>query len=170
MGFYTHAGDLARAQQRKFENFVRSAKTIHKEVAQDMLREAVETTSGGTPQKTLDALGNPFGRRGGRKTYGKRGHRLRFTAKGAAPLLPINVQTGRLVRGWRIMPRTSGSGNVTYTLQNMSPEGKFVLAVGGTKTMVARGFWPHMRRAYQGRTKARMQRARTAQILILKGQ
>lgn len=170
MGFYTHAGDLAKAQQRKFSNFVRTSRTIHKEVADDMLREAVNTTSGNTSQKVLDALGNPFGRGGDRKTFGKRGHRLRFSAKGAAPLLPINVQTGRLVRAWRIIPRSSGSGSVTYTLQNTSPESKFVLAVGGTKKMVARGFWPHMRKAYQGRTRARMQRARTAQILILKGQ
>lgn len=165
MGHYTDPRMLAEAQKRKFAKVQRSMRAVHEAMARDMLQTAQELSAGPIKQATLDAMGNPFGRGGGRKTHGKRSHRLRFTGRGAAPLLPINVQTGRLQRAWRLMPR-----NGAFLLLNTSPEGKFVLAPGGTSKMVARGFWTAMKRAYDGRKGPMIRKMRTAQIYDLKGQ
>lgn len=120
-------------QRRRFAKKRRSLTVAHDALADGMKAEAVELTSGTALIPIIDRT-HPFSRR---KPFG------------GVPRLPIQTRTGRLVRAWRVMRR----GNAKL-LQNLSPEGKFVLAPGGTGKMRARGFWTELRKRYQRRRAA----------------
>jgi len=181
MGTYHSPQALAAAQRRKIAATIRSLKIEHWELGKTMAYEAAMLTSGGIRSDALARMGHPFGRGKGRKsirvgatpfvTQGKKGakmtmkggqrHRVNLSGNVAmsAPLLPINVQTGRLLRGWRLMPRPSGATQ-TLILQNVSPESKFVLRPGGTRRMVDRGFWKELKKIWVVENRKTVQRSR----------
>lgn len=160
---------LAASQQRRFNNFRRSARLAHQQMAEEMQKEAVDLSHGGISSAELAAMGHPYGRGRGRSTYNyganksaSRGSgKVRIAARGAAPLLPINRQTGKLASSWRLFRRFKGDGGQQVDLQNISPESKFVLNPGGTKRMVARGFWVEMRKRWRPRNKRLIAELRT---------
>jgi len=181
MGTYHSPQALAAAQKRKFDACIKSLKVEHWELGKTMAYEAAMLSSGGTSSAELARMGHPFGRGRGRRnimvgakafvTTGKNGakmtmkggtrHRVNLSGSNAmsAPLLPINVQTGRLLRGWRLMPRQSRAMQVLI-LQNVSPESKFVLRPGGTKNMVDRGFWKELKKIWKEENRRTVQRSR----------
>lgn len=120
-------------QRRRFAKKRRSLVVAHDALSEGMREEAVRLTSGTAHIATIDRT-HPFSRR---------------RPFGGVPRLPIQTRTGRLVRAWRVMRR----GNAKL-LTNLSPEGKFVLAPGGTRLMRARGFWTELRKRYLRRRRA----------------
>ena len=108
------------------------------------MKEAQALTKGGVKQSVLTAAGHPFRKnrlRGIASKIGGKGRSL----MASFPLVPINIQTGKLHRSWRIFTRRGGD-TVVYRLQNLAKHGKFVLRPGGTKHMTDRGFWAELQR------------------------
>lgn len=130
--------DLLRSQGDRFDRDDRHLLIEHDELVQDMQAEARGLTSGTTSTATLIRMGHPLGRRlGGRK-------------RGSLPTLPINAQTGKLRGSWRRY-KVDLSGKTYYDVIPTVPYAKYVLAVGGTTKMVARGFWREMRKRWRKR-------------------
>lgn len=163
MATFTSAKALARSQAKRFARVERSLKIEHAEMAKQMQGFAVALTSGTISSQELARRGHPFGRGKGRKTTGKGALRMRM----GTPLLPINRQSGRLVKGWRLMPRRT-SGMQSFTLQNVAPHSKFVLSPTGTRRMVPRGFWVAMRKEFKAKNKDTLQRMRYMVLLEMR--
>lgn len=160
MGTYRKSASLASAQARRFSRIERSIQIEHRRLAEEMLGVAIQQTSGQISSAELRRRGHPFGRGMGRRNL-KRG--LRGGVRGVAPKLPINAQTGALRRSWRLFRRTAAHGLV-YQLQPTHPHA-IVLLPGGTKRMVARGFWTTMRQEFRKRNRLAVQRMRYQALL-----
>lgn len=158
----THRDDvsLIAAQRNRFARMERALRIEHAKLAGEMRDVAIDQTSGAISSAELARRGHPFGR--GRGRINAKG-RMRVGLKGIVPKLPINAQTGELRRSWRLMRRPSASGQVLQ-LQPTSPHA-IVLRPGGTRNMVARGFWTMMRAAYRRKVKPGIQRMRYAALL-----
>ena len=153
MGTFYRAKDLARHQRLKAERLAHTLRVFHSNLAQDCYHEAKIITGGTTSTRDLNAMGNPYGRRGGsysdiksRKTMLSR----QRTVKGSRvklPPLPINKQTGKLSQAIKLSKHTGGNAVQSYVLQvyrNIAPYAKYVLSLGGTVKMVARPFWQYL--------------------------
>lgn len=139
MAVYSDPFALLRAQGSRFNKVLAEVVIEHERLVNDMKSEAIGLTSGTVKTRTLRRLGHPFGRRGsGRK-------------RGTLPTLPINAQTGRLRASFQKVRTSSGSGRVSYDLTNTAPYAKYVLSLGGTTKMVARRFWPELRKRWRKR-------------------
>lgn len=148
MATYRDAAVMARAKKARFAKKRRSLEAETEEIALGLKAEAIRLNSGTTTQRQLDEKGNPFGRGRGRKTTVEKfkGRRRRGRrAKGFAPLLPINEQTGRLKRSLRLV-RVRRGDTTSYRLFFTVRHAKWILAPGGTSRMVSRRFWEAMRR------------------------
>jgi len=141
MATFTNPRQLASHQRRRAQNVRRSLTIEAASLVRGQKEEALKLTSGTVSTKRLSQMGHPFGRM---TTGNKRKGRMR----GTLARLPINRQTGRLQQSLRVFHRYEG-GNVVWRLQFMAPHGKFVLARGGTRKMVARGFWTALRKRYE---------------------
>src|SRR5207248_385674 len=115
------------------------------EVQQYMLRQ----TSGATSSLQLRRLNHPFGR--GALTPSGR-------LRGSHPLLPINVQTGRLQRSFVVRPYRN-SFAIGARLGFTAAYARFVLRAGGTRFMRARGFLTAVKRYAKSRLKANVKSA-----------
>lgn len=138
---------LAASQARRFAQVRRSMTVMHADMVQDMAKEAETLTSG-----------HPFSRRRARSRGGIR----KALASAGIAKLPINRQTGRLQRSLRVM--RDGEG---WRIQFVAPHAKFVLAPGGTRKMVARGFWPEMRKRFKPRNRRLIYEMRLRQLTIM---
>ncbi len=109
-------------------------------MVEEIFAEMRRLTSGGLSLAELRRRGHPYGRGRGRVTKGKRGARVRVTARGSAPLLPINRQSGGLQsRAFRqIVSRTLTRQVIDAGYRAGA---NWVLLPGGTKKMVDRRFW-----------------------------
>lgn len=74
--------------------------------------------------------------------------------RGLAPLLPINIQSGRLKRS---MTSRSRGQNAFETLSRTVPYAKYILAEAGTRKMVARGLKKEATRRLKARQMAHVQ-------------
>ncbi len=144
MANWTSAKALAVSQAARFAVLNRSIRAQHRQMVESMAQDAQELTSGTVSTATLRALGHPFSRRLARS----RGGASKAISASGISRLPINQQTGRLKRSARIIPETTAHGQ-SFRFQFTAPHAKFVLAPGGTRRMVARGFWPEMRRRWR---------------------
>lgn len=98
--------------------------------------DALNLTSGKVSTAQLRRMGHPFARaRALVRTRGKGGRRS------PVPKLPINRQTGRLQESLTVQKRYDGPRGQVIVLYFGAKHAKFVLALGGTRRMVARGFW-----------------------------
>jgi hypothetical protein len=146
MATFTRAGDLARHQRERTERLYRSILAASEESARIAREEAEKLTSGTTSTRELTQAGHPFARARGANRFGGRG-RGTVSLMRSYPLVPINEQSGRLRRSWRIFRRRDPEkGSVAFQLQNIAPESKYVLAPGGTARMIDRGFWNELNR------------------------
>lgn len=136
MAVYHGMAQFAPAQRARFAHAARSVTSAHAQLAQDMLEEARELSSDTSLIAVIDRT-HPFSRR----------------RPGGVPRLPIQTRSGRLLRGWRVF-RYSRGGRSEHRLQNVAPHSRFVLAPGGTRVMVARGFWSRMHQIYARRRRA----------------
>lgn len=154
---------LAASQARRFADIERFIHTEHRRLVDEMMQVAIQQTSGPISSAELRRRGHPFGR--GRGRIDAKG-RMRIGSKGAAPKLPINVQSGELRRSWQITRRPSATGQV-FQLQPTSPHA-IVLSPGGTRNMVARGFWTMMRAQFKRRNRVATQRMRYMALLAMR--
>lgn len=155
---------LAASQSRRFRLTYASWQIQHKRMAEQLFGDFQTMTSGRVSTATLRKLGHPFSRAKGRRFKG--GVKARVASLGV-PKLPINRQTGRLQRSLR-MTKVAG-GIQSYRLEFMTPHAKYVLAQGGTKKMVARGFWTEARKRWRSRNSQLYYEMRLRQLQIMYG-
>lgn len=132
MAVFTNAHDLARHQRLRARRVQRSLQVTQAEVVAEIKQKARQLVSGTVSSRELARLGHPFARRS--RTAGGRGR-----ARGSLARLPINVQSGQLRESLRVF-RRARAGGTAFQLQFTSPHA-IVLLPGGTRQMVARGFW-----------------------------
>lgn len=123
---------LAQFHRKRSRRVGDSIVAAHAEIAQGMERHARLLTSGSIKTKMLGGMDSPYARRHG---------------KARLPTLPINMQSKRLHRSIRTMPRRS-KGESVFVFQFTAPYAKYVLAPKGTKTMLPRRFWASLRHYY----------------------
>lgn len=141
---------LLRAQGARFARIQADLEIEHEALAKDMKSEAIGLTSGTVSTSTLERLGHPFGRRAsGRK-------------RGRLPTLPINKQSGKLRAGFRIY-KISLQGITHRDVMNIVPYAKYVLAIGGSTRVVARGFYRELRKIWKNRNFELLKRMRASQ-------
>lgn len=151
MALHTDARSLLRAQGKRFAKVRERMIAEHESMTKDMVIDARDLVSGGIKTPILKALGHPFGRRAsGRK-------------RGKLPLLPINVQSGRLRASLRRTKVSSGGNSRAYDVKFDAPYAKYVLAVGGTTRMVGRGFWRELKKRWKKRNFDLLMRIRALQ-------
>lgn len=145
--------DLYKAQMIRFERVEQTAKALHRDIADLALQDAIELTSGGISERTLRKLGHPFGRNAVRGTA-TRG-RMRGSAKGFIPLLPINEQSHKLHDALRLDPIEELGATQSFGLMAGDVEyAKYILSDSGTVFMIGRGFRGEIRRRWAARNKA----------------
>lgn len=158
--FASPAAHLKRVEQRQLEIRLVLAEHIALEASTDE-ENARKLLSGHRSTAELRRRGHPFARR----HLGQGKGRFIPTAK-----LPINRQSGRLIRGLKMVSRGSigrfvGDGTVTKRVEfHGVPYSKFVLRKGGTKFMVDRGFWDAIERERKRRASRTQVHARIRRI------
>lgn len=120
---------LSKAQQERAARMDRLMTTQERKTADELKRAAVRLTSGRLSQRIIKRF-HPFARRHG---------------AALVPVTPINIDTGRLQRGWRYRRRLKRAG----TLYNVAPYTRYILARDGTRYMVPRKFWAAMQSEYR---------------------
>lgn len=164
MARHTSVASLMRAQEARFKRMELTMDNLHLELVRGSYRDAAELTGGKVKQKTLDQMGNPFGRLGGAgsRTAGRgiQGDAKRFRGvgrkgqitRGAIKPLPINKQTGRLRSEMKL---TGPVGREKlFTLGSTAPYAQYVLNPKGTRKMIARGYFPEIVRRHKARKAA----------------
>jgi hypothetical protein len=155
--------DLYKAQKERFDRIQKDMLAMHKELADAGLGDMQELTSGTVSSATLARLGHPFGRGEdsskstpkGRFRGASKAKFSKFGFKGQVPLLPINVQSGRLKAALR--SRKVSRPGAIQAFENGAPGvpyEKYILSPTGTRRMVARGFWTEVTRRWKARNKA----------------
>ena len=119
----------------RLNRVARSVRIEHERLVEDMKKDAIVLASGPYTARDLRDMDHPYARRHGSPLL---------------PLLPININTGRLLRSMRVFRRRTTAGTI-WQLQYMIPYSKFVLAPDGTTYMFARGYWVALRDRYQAR-------------------
>lgn len=152
MATFASARSLAASQSKRFGLVSRAIRVEHKKLVHTVADRMVDMASGRISTKELARRGHPFGRKKGRITMTVksaatanqrfRAHKTRPVVP--TPLMPINRQSGELIRSLRIIPEHGGAQQ-SYRVQFTSPHA-VVLSPGGTKNMVARGYWPAVKR------------------------
>lgn len=152
----TSASALSTKQRARFAKVVKSLEVKWGQAEDEIKAKAVRLLSGDIPTSTFTALGHPLGKGNARtvsvKTKSGRNRKFRMTKEGGAvPLLPINIQTKRLLNSMRFMRRGKGSNRSRF-LFFTAKYAKYTLAKEGTKSTVPRGFWEALS-AFQRETK-----------------
>lgn len=137
---FTRPVDLARHKEMQLRKLWRGSEAEFDQIVRDSLQDGINLTGGSIRQKTLNKLGNPFGR--GPRPNSFAGGGLKRGSRTKIPNLPINMQSGRLRRSWYVQRQ----GN-TWKLGNRAPHAKFILSPWGTRKMVGREIWGHPSKA-----------------------
>lgn len=159
--FYSPSA-LARHIKKRLSTNSSLIRTFHTEMVEQLLIEAQRKTSGGTSKATLAALGHPFGRKAGSHSkynpVTKRWTTKWARRRGKLPVMPINVQSGRLRRGFKIRrQRKQGFGQI-LEMVNIAPYAKYILSPTGTSKMVTRPFRRDMDKEWRRKNKALLER------------
>ena len=159
MARYTNPLALYKAQVKRFEQLGVSMREGHQLLAIEGLGDSREILSGTlTPKQTrgafargaTPALSTPTGRRRALSTRQKRNRGL----TGTVPLLPINMQSGKLVSSQKLNKVASGTRQ-QFDLTQVNPGGGiYTMIPGGTSKMVDRGYKQEIRRRFRPRNKA----------------
>lgn len=158
------------AQKNRFNHVISDMDRTMREVAIEGWRDHLNLLSGKVKQKTLNAMGNPYGRGSSAAknlvnagNVGRRGAKRKF-GRGSAPLLPINEQTGRL----RMSVRLAGYRRGVYDVHVGAGVryAKYILHPAGTRKMVGRGMmgWRNVNAAFPIGQIERLHRARNKVI------
>jgi hypothetical protein len=149
---FTKGIDLAAHQMKRL---VAMQATIGQSVdlmKKEGVKDNIELTGGQIKKQELRKMGHPYGR-GRASGQGSPAGRKR----GRAPLLPLNLQSGRLRRAMR--SRNIGTkqrpGFETYA--SGVAYAKYILSESGTRKMVARGMKKEANRRLKARQAAHVQ-------------
>lgn len=163
---FNDAMALARKQSR-FASLARRLMEKHQDALISAIKiEHQQRTSGRISEKRLRSAGHPFARNKFRAGFtrqalqadGPRKNRYRQSSKGASPAaifpkLPINRQTGKLQQAINSAKIRETQNERRYFVgfrDSVAPYWKYVLARGGTRHMVPRGYvQEHNKRAKQ---------------------
>jgi hypothetical protein len=152
MGVYTTPTQLWLAQRNRFTRVMHKQAEYHDELAKAGLEDFREATDGPLKSSRLRAMGHPYARTG----LGQRGAKGNASSslkgqvsRGMVRPLPINVQSGQLRRMTRLVGPSGAKRE--YLLGSWAAHAKFVLKRGGTKTMVDRGIWDHLKKRHKSR-------------------
>jgi hypothetical protein len=126
---------MSKARETRLAEYRKSLRIEHEGLVRQMREEALLLTSGRTSTAMLRAARHPFRR--------KKRHLIKMHYQ----KLPINRQTGRLQKSLRVFRRDS-QGRQVIRLQFTAPHSAHVLADGGTRSMIARGFRSVLRARY----------------------
>lgn len=148
MGKFVSALDLYKAQRRRFSAMKGDARTLHREMVQEVYRSGRKLITGRPAgldrPKILRKAGSPFART--RASTGRK----RGAVGSRWPSLPIGIVTGQLRSSYRQI----SSGN-SQLVGFFSPGRSInVLLPGGTRRMVDRGYWPEVRKIWRPLNKA----------------
>jgi hypothetical protein len=159
MGTFITPAGLYMRQKARFAMVTLTMNQAHEQLAEGGYEDFRDQTKGSLKSDQLAAIGHPYKRRTGpldiralkgfvglnenevNKKTGKRyrrGSLQQVTNTGTVKDLPINIQTGRLRRGIRIVSRRI-AGNRVFDLYSDAPHAAFALAVDGTKYVRPRG-------------------------------
>lgn len=164
---FTKGIDLVEAQIEFFRQAGLSAENAHEQLATAALQDWIELCSGAlTPNQTRGAfargstatVSTAFGRRRGLSARKIANRGLKDSlVRGSVPLLPINVQSRRLLNSIKLRPGPSGAGRQVFDV-GPDPEAAgasmWVLVPTGTRKMIARGIWAEIQRRFRARNKA----------------
>lgn len=147
---------LATIQAKRLALVPQIAKRLHTRLTLHMLRHGAELTAGSITTAELRAAGHPFARRklsrrGFLRERVGRGQRLvsRHSFGQSFPLLPINRQSGKLQRSLSVRVNRATATEQDIAFHATAPYAKYILAPGGTRLMVARGFRQEMNRRFR---------------------
>ena len=165
MGVYTTPTQLAVAQKQRFMRVMHKQEEVHTELARAGLDDFLEAVSGPLSSKQLRRMGHPYAKTGlgprGTKPGAQSSLKGQITKGGFVKPLPVNVQSGQLRRLTRL---TGPSGvNREYTLGSYAKHARFVLRRGGTKRMVERPVFDHVKKRHRARIAVLMAEVRRAQ-------
>ncbi len=147
MGVYRKPLDLYKAQKARFDRVQKSARAMHQDVALAGYDDAMELTGGRlTPKQTKGA-------------FARRPSGLRRAA--AVPKLPINIQSSRLRRNFRLVLQSQRPQE--FRLYNPTSYAPYVLKRPGTRKMVYRGFQDQITQRWKARNKALIDHLRARQ-------
>jgi hypothetical protein len=135
MARLTNIAQLMKAQDKQFRKMSGSAFRLHEAMVDLHHGDFIELTSGKVSKKTLEKT-RPFALRSI-----NHGSKARQVQKGSLPRLPINKHTGRLQRSWRKDLKRRTPMGQTFWGYATAPYAKYVLAIEGTRLMVARGLF-----------------------------
>jgi len=162
MGKYSNPLDLYKAQQRYFNVMAENHFKGHENLAIQGLGDARRLTSGNlTPDQTKGAFArvgfiqgsSPANYAGRRRTLSKPTLKSRGLTTNP-PLLPINRQSGQLMKSFKIRKVRSRYTQKIDLYQENPGGGIYTLTLGGTRKMVARGFFPEIKKRWKARNKA----------------
>ena len=147
MPTFTDPRALARHMKQRGQIIRRAVFAETEDTANEALRIAHRLTSGVYRQEQFNRMGHPFARRFRPES---RGIGRRYGHAGTFPLLPINVQSGRLRRSFRKLRRPGrDKGEVVWIITNTAPHARFILSPTGTRHMIPRPFWAELSRQTQ---------------------
>lgn len=146
MATYRSPAALANAMRSRQSRVQRSLRIAQEENIEQVKEHARRLVTGHVSTRTLALLGHPFGRGYAGYRRSTSGFLKSYPPKVAIAPLPINTQSGQLVRSLRVFRRQAGGATV-YQLQFTSPHAVVVLP-GGTSRMVDRGFWKALNEFY----------------------
>lgn len=165
VGVYTTPTQLAQAQKARFTRVMHKQEEVHDELARAGLEDFLEAVSGPLKTKQLRQMGHPYaktqtGPRGAKPgtTGGLKGQ---ITKGGFVKPIPVNVQSGALRR----LTRLSGPSGPfrEYLLGSYAKHAKYVLRKGGTRRMVERPVFDHVRKRHKARLAMLMAEVRRVQ-------
>lgn len=165
MGVYTTPTQLAQAQKARFARVMDKQEEVHALLAKFGLQDFLEAISGPLSTKQLRNMGHPYAK----TSLGPRGAlrngvsplKGQITRGGYVKPLPVNVQSGELRR----MTRLSGpTGRFKeYALGSYAKHAGYVLRPGGTKRMIERPVFDHVKKRHKARIATLIAEVRKAQ-------
>ncbi len=134
---FTRPLDLYNHTVKRFAAMKKDFKVLHSQIVSESLRDSREATSGKLSKK---------------ETKGAFARSASGLKRGRLRRLPINIQTGALHDSFYL--RRASGGVQAFHLYSKAAHARFVLALPGTRKMVARGFREQIRKQWRARNKA----------------
>ena len=172
---FTKGIDLLEFMDDWWKQNWKDAVSATEDMARMGLKVAAELTSGDIKTRTLRRMGHPLARRGnvaasvstksgviqggkgvGRMRSATRSVRERNGIRGkGVPLLPINIQSGRLHASFRIKKGPPRGVRIYFDLVSVGVRyAKWILSPSGTRKMIGRGIITELVRRWKVRAKS----------------
>lgn len=161
MAKYTDPMALLAGQKRQMDAALLAVEAVQARAVREVVDHSDDLLKGTVSTAQLRRMGHPFSRRkfaslskGARAAARSQRHQrgrweLRGSGRGNVPLLPINRQTGRLLRDQSLSGAKIGLGRTRWVHRRLAPYAGFVLGPKGTSRMLARGYSQELDRRWK---------------------